>query len=79
MKKDFEIGMKVFLNGEFGVVIKSVFDIPNFYGLIRWDTEKENDVEIWNGLFGSFIQNGGKVIDQSHNFVYINDDGALKE
>ena len=79
MKNDFEIGMKVELEGEFGVVVKSELDKPNFYGSIRWYNESESDVEMWNGLFGTFIQFGGKVIDQDHEFQFINNDGSLKK
>ena len=43
MKNDFEIGMKVSLDGEFGIVVKSELDEPNFYGMIRWDSKSESD------------------------------------
>ncbi len=75
---DFIHGMKVTQNGEFGVVIKSELDIPNLCGVIRWDNPRENDLEDWRGQFGSFIQLGGKVIDENHSFQFINDDGTLK-
>ncbi len=78
MKTDFEIGMKVSLHGEFGIVVKSELDEPNFIGMIRWDTKSKSDFESWNGLFGTFIQNGGKVIDKNYEFEFINDDGTLK-
>ena len=45
MEKEFNPGMKVWLNGEFGVVVKFEPDNQNFYGVIRWDTEKELDFE----------------------------------
>lgn len=79
MNNDFEIGMKVSLDEEYGVVVKSELDEPNFYGMIRWDTESESDFESWNGLFGTFLQKGGKIIEQSHQFEFINDDGTLKK
>ena len=49
MEKDFNPGMKVHLNGEFGVVVKSETDNPNFHGVIRWDTQKEIDLDwyVW--------------------------------
>lgn len=79
MKDDFEIGMKVSLNGKYGVVVKSELDAPNFIGMIRWDTESKSDLESWNGLFGSFIQNGGKILDNDFEFEFIYEDGSLKK
>ena len=68
---------KVTLKNEFGVVLdKEVED--DLIGLIRWDTEKENDVEDWRGLFGTFLQAGGKVVGQDHDFKFIDEKGALK-
>lgn len=78
MKNGFEISMKVSLDGEFGVVVKSSLDEPNFIGTIRWDTKSEFDFEDWNGLFGSFIQSGGKILDDNYKFQFISDDGTLK-
>lgn len=78
MKNDFEIGMKVSLNGETGIVVRSELDEPNFYGVIRWDTKSKSDFESWNGLFGSFLQQGGKIINSSYQFEFINEDGTLK-
>ena len=75
---DFTHGTKVYLNGEFGVVIKSELDELNFYGVIRWDSNKESDHEDWRGMFGTFMNQGGKIIDKSHQFEFINDDGTLK-
>lgn len=49
------------------------------YGLIRWDTNKELDFEDHRGMFGSFIQVGGKEVDQSYQFKFINEDGTLKK
>jgi len=74
---DFYPKAKVSCQGEFGVVL----DKPSFgdtYGIICWDTEKENDLEDWGGLFGSFQSSGGQIIDQDHQFVFINDDGSKK-
>jgi hypothetical protein len=75
--QDFLIGTKVSLDGDFGVVLDKTEDW-NEYGFIRWDTNKVNDVEDWRGLFGSFLQAGGCVISQEHEFKYINDDGTIK-
>ncbi|MGV6832042.1 MAG: hypothetical protein ACWA5P_10855 [bacterium] len=71
--------MKVSLDGEYGVVVKSELDEPNFIGMIRWDTQSQSDLESWNGLFGTFIQNGGKILDNEYEFEFINDDGTLKK
>lgn len=79
MKNDFEIGMKVSLEGEFGIVIESEIDKPSFVGMIRWDTKPKSDFENWHGLFGSFLQSGGKIIDDNYDFEFINDDGTLKD
>ena len=79
MKNDFKIGMKISLDGEFGIVVKSELDEPNFYGMIRWDSKSDSDFESWNGLFGSFIEQGGKIIRSSHQFEFINEDGTLKQ
>jgi hypothetical protein len=75
---DFSIGMNVLLNGEFGIVIDSNLEEFNQYGIIRWDTEKENDIEDWRGIFGTFIDMGGKIIEVNHKFKFINDEGSLK-
>ena len=45
MEIEFSIGMKVSLSGEYGIVITSNLEEINQYGIIRWDTEKENDIE----------------------------------
>ncbi len=73
---DFVPGTKVSLNDEYGVVIDSE---SNIFGLIRWDTDKELDIEDWKGLFGTFIRQGGQIINQNHEFKYINDDGTVKK
>lgn len=78
MEKDFISGMKVWLDGEFGVIVTSESDIPNFSGIIRWDTEKEFDFEDWRGMFASFLNLGGKIVSENHEFKYINDDETLK-
>lgn len=67
----------VSLNDEIGIVLKSN-DEKDVSGLIRWDTIKENDIEDWRGLFGSFLQAGGKVIDQDYKLKFINRDGTTK-
>jgi hypothetical protein len=76
--QEFLLGTKVSLDNEFGVVIDKSVDW-NEYGLIRWDTDKENDVEDWRGLFGSFLQAGGQIINQDHEFKFINNDGTEKK
>ncbi|MBF4471083.1 hypothetical protein [Flavobacterium sp. HJJ] len=76
--RDFVKGTKVLSNGEFGVVLDKTTD-NEMYGQIRWDTSEENDIEDWRGLFGSFLQTGGKIINQEHQFKYINDDGTTKK
>ena len=76
---DFTHGTKVSLNGEFGIVIKSELDEPNFCGIIHWDSNQESDNEDWRGMFGTFLNQGGKIIDQNHQFEFINDDGTLKQ
>jgi hypothetical protein len=75
MKTDFEIGMKVFLNDEFGIVIKSELNDVELIGIIRWDTPKMNDLEDWSGLFGTFISLGGKIINEDYRFKFIDDNG----
>lgn len=75
---DFNYGMKVSQNGEFGVVIDAQSDRPNIYGIIRWDNSRENDLDDWRGQFGVFIQLGGKILDENYQFQFINDDGSLK-
>jgi hypothetical protein len=76
--KEFIPGTKVSMTNEFGVVLEKTAD-NDLVGLIRWDTGKENDVEDWRGLFGSFIQSGGKVVDQNYKFKFIDDKGQLKK
>jgi hypothetical protein len=71
-------GTKVSLHNEFGVVLDKTAD-SNLYGLIRWDTNRENDTEDWRGLFGVFLQAGGQVINQDYVFEFINDDGSTKK
>ncbi|MBF04812.1 MAG: hypothetical protein CMP76_16140 [Flavobacterium sp.] len=75
---DFTLGIKVSLNGEFGVVINSVTDENNLCGLIRWDTSTISDIEDWRGQFGTFISLGGKIINQDYEFKFINNNGTLK-
>ena len=75
---DFSLGMKVSQNGECGVVIRHHPDHANVYGIIRWDTSKEDDTEDWRGQFGTFIQIGGKILADNYCFEFINDDGSLK-
>ncbi|PKK36335.1 hypothetical protein BWI96_12380 [Siphonobacter sp. SORGH_AS_0500] len=71
-------GTKISLCGEFGVVLDQTID-SNLWGIIRWNTEKENDTEDWCGIFGTFICLGGEVLDQDYTFNFINDDGTSKK
>lgn len=74
----FLLGTKVSLEKECGVVLDKSEDwIEN--GLIRWDTDNENDIEDWRGLFGSFLDAGGQVINHDHEFKFINNDGTTKK
>lgn len=80
MNSGFRFGMKVAHSGEFGVVIKP--DESSIWskepGIIRWDTTKQDDKEDWRGLFSSFIDTGGEVINENHNFQFIDEFGNLK-
>jgi hypothetical protein len=75
--QDFLKGTKVSLENEFGVVLDKIEEW-DAYGLIRWDTNKETDTEDWRGLFGSFLQAGGQVVNTDHKFNFINDDGTVR-
>ena len=74
--QEFIAGTKVSLENENGVVIDKEED--GMFGIIRWDTNKEIDFEDWRGLIGVFFDSGGKILSQSFEFKYINDDGTLK-
>lgn len=74
----FLLGTKVSLEKECGVVLEKSEDWIE-YGLIRWDTDKENDIEDWRGLFGSFLDAGGQVINHDHEFKFIINDGTTKK
>lgn len=76
--QDFLPGTKVLMANQYGVVLDKAVD-SDLAGLIRWDTERENDVEDWRGLFGTFLKSGGQVVDQEYQFKFINDMGQLKE
>ncbi|MFM9836887.1 MAG: hypothetical protein ACKVOQ_01410 [Cyclobacteriaceae bacterium] len=78
MAKNFELGMKVSLNGEKRVIVNSNLREINSYGVICWDTNRESDSEDWRGLFGSFKDDGGMIIESDYEFKFINDDGTLK-
>ena len=93
IKNDFFPGMKVFLKGEYGVVTNQskewsgVYFVNNEkiqkepskqFGIIRWDTNKEFDLEDWVGLFGTFKDSGGVEVSIEHQFIFINDDGTIK-
>lgn len=81
MRDSFYFGMKVSLNGEIGVIIRGEGnpDWDKEAGIIRWDTNKEVDSEDWRGLYGSFIDLGGKEIDPQTKFKFIDDSGLLKK
>lgn len=74
---DFILGTMVFLDNEFGIILDKKRD-ENF-GIIRWDTPKKIDEEDWIGMFCTFKEMGGEILDQGHQFKYINDDGTLKK
>jgi len=74
---DFISGSKVFLNNEYGLILNKHRN--NNFGIIRWDSPKQADEEDWIGMFGTFKQMGGKIINQNYQFKYINDDGSLKD
>jgi hypothetical protein len=75
--EDFQVGTKVFLENEYGIIVN--LKIHEFSTIICWDTPDEKDFEDWSGMWGSFMQMGGKVVDPSHQFKYINDNGTLKD
>lgn len=72
--------MKVKLNNELGIVIKPEFktEWDNEPGLIRWDTDKDEDLEDWRGLFASFLNAGGREVSQDTSFEFITDSGHRK-
>ena len=76
MNTDFEPGMNVSLAGENGVILgktKQLGPAPQeSYGFILWDTEAKNEIEDWCGMFGSFRQAGGKILDPDFEFTYLN-------
>ncbi|SHG68505.1 hypothetical protein SAMN05421866_1214 [Chryseobacterium oranimense] len=74
--EDFQVGTKVFLENEYGVIVN--LKLHKFSTMIRWDTSDEKDFEDWSGMWGVFVQIGGKIIDSNYQFKYINDDGTLK-
>lgn len=69
----FVSGTKVKLDNEIGVVI-----VDNGKEVIRWDTNKRIDEEDWTGLFGTFLENGGLIINQDQPFKYIDNNGKFK-
>ena len=74
--EEFIVGTKVFLDDEYGVIVE--LKKHEFSTIIRWDTPKENDFEDWCSMWGTFLDIGGKIINNNHQFKYINDDGTLK-
>ena len=76
MKTRFKIGMKLKLQGEYGVVVQGKGNLSEISepGIIRWDTNKNHDEEDWRGLFGSLIDEGGKIIDPDFEFKFITND-----
>jgi len=88
MAQDFYPFMKVSLNGEYGVVIKHFLEVTGdkqrdidseVYGVIRWDSNNNSDFEDWRGLWGSFLEAGGKEISPDYQFIFINNDGTVKQ
>lgn len=79
--KAFYFGMKVKHGDELGIVIKPEIktEWDNEPGLIRWDTNKENDIEDWRGLFGVFVDSGGHEIPIDTNFQFITETGLIKK
>ncbi|MFL9833244.1 hypothetical protein [Chryseobacterium terrae] len=73
---DFIPRFKISLENEYGIILEKQKE--NNFGIIRWDTPKEVDEENWIGMFETFKKMGGKIINQNHQFKYINDDGSLK-
>jgi len=69
--QEFLPGTKLTLNNENGIVLNE--ETNGIYGKILWDTEKENNIEDWSGLIGSFIDSGGKILNQNFEFKYIKD------
>lgn len=69
---EFVHGSKVKMNGEFGLVL-----LIDGKELIRWDTNQEVDTEDWSGLFGTFKDNGGTILDQDFNFQFIDETGKI--
>ena len=77
MNEDFEPGMKVSHSGENGLVLDEYYTIGSgekTYGVILWDTGKENDTEDWRGLFGSFQDSGGAILEKDFKFTHIKED-----
>ena len=81
MIEDFKPGMKVSLSGENGLVLNEYHDYETHrsYGLILWDTEKDNDTEDWRGLFGSFQDAGGTILEKDFKFTYLKEDELTKK
>ncbi|UPK72287.1 hypothetical protein [Chitinophaga filiformis] len=88
MVTDFYPFMKVSLHEDCGVVTEEFFEINvdrqqnvdhRIYDVIRWDTENSSDSEDWRGLWDSFSAAGGKEIIQEHQFMFINNDGTVKQ
>lgn len=75
---EFKLGMKVALNGEKGVVVVSDFKAFDSLGIIRWDTVTDSDFEDWRGVYGTFVNMGGTILQDDYQFKFINDDGTLK-
>ena len=72
MSNDFDVGMKVRLDGNIGLVIESPKDnTSHLSGIILWDTSELNDTEDWRGLWGTCKRSGGEVLPQSTVFHYI--------
>jgi len=75
----FEVGNKIDLLGDFGVVVQT-YDLDENNAIIggdlivRWDSRIEADYESCSGNLEPFIVR----IEEDYEFIYINDDGTEK-
>ena len=75
----FDVGNKIDLLGDFGVVVQTYdIDDNNFIVggdlIVRWDSKIEADYESCSRSLEPFIVR----LEQDHEFTYINDDGTEK-
>ncbi len=74
MIDDFFIGMKVSLDEEVGLIVDPPNeDTSDLIGWILWDTPSKQEFEDWRGLFGTFIQTGGKILPSSFKFQHLSE------